>query len=148
MSEQPISRNKIIRDRLINHLLDQCNKSKIRKRTLGAWVKAWHYSAPFIGMGAILICNKLFATMALIGVTMAGVLAVYFNGCFLSLLEYKLTGDKTDNITNIFLESFNWEVNKKNQTKLTYIVLCTYLPIAYLIFYFRFFYKPKPLEID
>ena len=85
--------------------------------------------------------------MALIGVTMAGVLAVYFNGCFLSLLEYKLTGDKTDNITNIFLESFNWEVNKKNQTKLTYIVLCTYLPIAYLIFYFRFFYKPKPLEI-
>tara|TARA_B100000073_G_scaffold113210_1_gene91468 strand:+ start:224 stop:682 length:459 start_codon:yes stop_codon:yes gene_type:complete len=147
MSAESLPRNKILRDKLINHLLDRCNKSKIKNRTLGAWVKAWHYSAPFGGLFAIMICSKLFATGALIGVTLAGIFAVYFNGCFLSLLEYKLTGDKTDNITNIFLEAFNCEVNKKNQTKLTYFVLCTYLPFVYLIYYFRFYYKAKPLVI-
>lgn len=142
MSAESLSRNKTLRDKLINKLLDKCDKSKIKNRTLGAWVKAWHYSAPFGGLFAIFICRKFFATGALIGVTLAGFFAVYFNGCFLSLLEYKLTGDKTDNITNIFLEALNYEVNKKNQTKLTYFVLCTYLPLAYIIYYFRFYYKP------
>lgn len=142
MSAESLSRNKILRDKLINNLLDKCDKSKIKNRTLGAWVKAWHYSAPFGGLFAIFICRKFFATGALIGVTLAGFFAVYFNGCFLSLLEYKLTGDKTDNITNIFLEALNYEVNKKNQTNLTYFVLCTYLPLAYIIYYFRFYYKP------
>ena len=108
MSTESLPRNKILRDKLINNLLDRCNKSKIKNRTLGAWVKAWHYSAPFGGLFAIFVCRKIFATGALIGVTLAGIFAVYFNGCFLSLLEYKLTGDKTDNITNIFLEAFNF----------------------------------------
>tara|TARA_B110001450_G_scaffold162342_1_gene151324 strand:+ start:179 stop:625 length:447 start_codon:yes stop_codon:yes gene_type:complete len=147
MSAESFPRNKILRDKLINHLLVKCDKSKIKNRTLGAWVKAWHYSAPFGGLFAIFMCRKFFATGALIGVTLAGFFAVYFKGCFLSLLEYKLTGDKSDNITNIFLEAFNYEVNKKNQTKLTYFVLCTYLPLAYITYYLRFYYKSQTINI-
>ena len=57
MSAESLPRNKILRDKLINNLLDRCDKSKIKNRTLGAWVKAWHYSAPFGGLFAIFMCT-------------------------------------------------------------------------------------------
>ena len=141
MNDKNISKRKILRNKLINNLFEKFDQSKINNKTLGAWVKAWHYTAPIGTLGCVFACNKLFATIALVGGTIAGILIFILQGCFLSQLEYKLTGDKSDNITNIFLEYFNYDINKKNQTKMTYIILSVYLPLMYLTYYFRFIRK-------
>lgn len=138
---QKISPRKLIRNLLVNFLFKICDNSKINNKTLGGWVKAWHYTAPIGTLAAVIFCNVYLATIALIGGTIAGILIFILQGCFLSGLEYKLTGDKNDNITNIFLETFNYEITKKNQTKMTYIILAFYLPLMYGSYYYRFIYK-------
>lgn len=135
---QKLSPRKIIRNSLVDFLYKICDSSKIRNKTLGQWVKAWHYLAPIGTLAAVILCNVYVATIALIGGSIAGILIIILQGCFLSGLEYKLTGDKSDNITNIFLEAFDYEITKKNQTKMTYIILAFYIPLIYGSYYYRF----------
>ena len=127
------------KNKLVNFIYNIFDRSNVSNKTLGSWVKAFHFTAPFGALASILITPKLFALIALISTSFAALLVIIFKGCFLSNIEHRLTGDKTDNITNIFLEYLNMEVNKKNQIKITYYILFTYMPLLYFIYYYRFF---------
>tara|TARA_B100001094_G_scaffold330007_1_gene394136 strand:+ start:946 stop:1368 length:423 start_codon:yes stop_codon:yes gene_type:complete len=138
MSKDIKNKNHIIRDNLINYLYNCCDKSKISNRTLGTWIKSIHYTSPLVALATVICCNNILSTMSIIFVTIVTILAIYFKGCFLSILEYKLTDNKYDNITNIILEIINWEINQNNQIKITYIFYSFYIPIICCIYFYRF----------
>jgi hypothetical protein len=60
-----------------------------------------------------------------------------FDGCILSMIEDKVCNDDFT-IADPFLESFDWEKNKKNRFNVTLIVGLTYYVAIGIIYYIRF----------
>ena len=126
-----------LKNRIADILYKIFNYCYISNKTLGTWIRVFHYNAPFYVFFTILFGPRILANIALAFAIV--VILAYFllGGCLLTQLEYKLTGD-SDNICNIVLELLKMEKTKENQLKITKQVLTIYLPMILVIYYYRF----------
>ena len=142
MCNKHISIKKKLKYKIIQFLFNVCDSNKISNKTIGSWIKAIHYVSPLNAIISILYLPYWISTCTLLFVTIAGICGIYFNNCFLTSLERRLTGNHDDNITHIILELFDLEKNNKNEKILTCIVFFIYLPFVYVLYIYRYYKRP------
>ena len=96
-------------------------KTKISDKTLGMFIRVNHCFAPFIIFYIILFyCPYKYFYIIKLCFFLWFFLYYYFDGCFLSMIEYKL--DKIDfTLVDFLLKIFNIEANNKNRKKSIYL---------------------------
>jgi hypothetical protein len=128
------------REKFLNYLKNECDKSKISNKSLGIWIRCFHLNAPFSMILIIIFATKDLSNVILFSGTMALCLFFIFDGCFLSKLEQYLCEDSYT-IIDPLLEIQDIEINHKNRNKYTFICMTVFSCVFFPIYYYRFIHK-------
>ena len=131
---------KTIRTMIININLYMLRKTNIPDKLLGFMIKSVHFHTP--GFFFVLYCLlpiKL-ALMALLPLTLCLLMFFYFDGCYLTILEYKFLKEDI-NIIDPIIYLMNDKVTPKTRYYYTISTTITYFTIVSLILYVRYKYK-------
>ena len=131
---------KTIRTMVINVNLYLLRKTNIPDKLLGFMIKSVHFHTP--GFFFVLYCLlpiKL-AVLALIPLTICLLMFFYFDGCYLTILEYKFLKEDI-NIIDPIIYLMNDKVTPKTRYYYTIATTITYFTIVSLILYIRYKYK-------
>ena len=132
--------SKETRTAFIDFLERMCGHTRLSNKSLGCLMRAFHVATPFGLMFVVSLCSQGFATYAAVNLIMCLVVFFIFNGCFLSMLEYRLCGDEFT-IADPFLEIFQMEITNETRVQATYWVAGIYMVVFFSIYYFRFLFK-------
>jgi len=128
---------KKVRQKFIDKALKDIENSKIPKELIGNYIRILHFIIPLIILYIFLHGPMYLVIMTGTNLFIALSLFIYFEGCILSTLEYKLT--KTDhNIVDIFLYGANKPINKANRMSATYAIAFSYGILLTFVFCKRF----------
>jgi hypothetical protein len=105
-------------------------------------MRACHVATPFGLLFILFVGPKWMASIAGINLVVCICTFFIFNGCFLSMLEERLSGDNFT-IADPFLELFNVTVTNENRTLMTYGVAGSYTIFFFIVYYVRFYYAQK-----
>jgi hypothetical protein len=134
--------HKTIRKMLVNDCINNLRKSGLPDKTLGFLLKSLHFHTPWYHMIYFMVLPKPFALLALIPLLMAFVLFMYLDGCFLTIVEYKLCQNDL-NIIDPYILLGGDEITPTTRYWYTMAIAIIYFIIAFLILYFRGCFKWK-----
>ena len=131
---------KTIRTMIINVNLYILRKTNIPDKLLGFIIKSVHFHTP--GFFFVLYCLLpiRFALIALVPLTLCLLMFFYFDGCYLTILEYKFLKEDI-NIIDPIIYLMNDKVTPKTRYYYTIATTITYFTIVTLILYVRYKYK-------
>lgn len=110
---------------------------RISDKSLGAWIRSFHFMSPLIAMMIVSIGKPMLVTLAFGYTLIAAILFVLWKECFLSIQEQRLLKDDTYGI-DLFLELFGMEVNPTNRYRGTLAFACFYYFTMVMIIEYRF----------
>ena len=124
---------KKILDLLENKLDMISSKTQITKREIGIIIRLFHSMMPVLPLLTVLFVSKKLVLFHIIFLIMIMTLFYFFNGCLLSLLEYRLIKDDysvADPFLNLILVEITNETRKK-YTIITFIGILLYFIFVY-----------------
>ena len=127
---------KKILDLLENKLDMISSKTQITKREIGIIIRLFHSMMPVLPLLTVLFVSKKLVLFHIIFLIMIMTLFYFFNGCLLSLLEYRLIKDDYS-VADPFLKLILVEITNETRKKYTII---TFIGI---LLYFIFVYNIK-----
>ena len=127
---------KKILDLLENKLDMISSKTQITKREIGIIIRLFHSMMPVLPLLTVLFVSKKLVLFHIIFLMMIMTLFYFFNGCLLSLLEYRLIKDDYS-VADPFLKLILVEITNETRKKYTII---TFIGI---LLYFIFVYNIK-----
>jgi len=127
---------KKILDSLENKLDMISSKTQITKREIGIIIRLFHSMMPVLPLLTVLFVSKKLVLFHIIFLIMIMTLFYFFNGCLLSLLEYRLIKDDYS-VADPFLKLILVEISNETRKKYTII---TFIGI---LLYFIFVYNVK-----
>tara|TARA_B100000780_G_scaffold33760_1_gene21119 strand:- start:128 stop:538 length:411 start_codon:yes stop_codon:yes gene_type:complete len=127
---------KKILDSLENKLDMISSKTQITKREIGIIIRLFHSMMPVLPLLTVLFVSKKLVLFHIIFLIMIMTLFYFFNGCLLSLLEYRLIKDDYS-VADPFLKLILVEITNETRKKYTII---TFIGI---LLYFIFVYNIK-----
>lgn len=127
---------KKILDSLENKLDMISSKTQITKREIGIIIRLFHSMMPVLPLLTVLFVSKKLVLFHIIILIMIMTLFYFFNGCLLSLLEYRLIKDDYS-VADPFLKLILVEITNETRKKYTII---TFIGI---LLYFIFVYNVK-----
>ena len=130
--------NKEERNKIIDYLVQLCDKTRFSHKTLGVLFRSFHLNVPPICLYAVIFGDTYFVIFSLIILACSYICWIPFNGCFLSMLENRICKDDF-NITDPLLELFQKEKNSKNRMNISYLVGGSYLLIIIVVLYIRYY---------
>ena len=129
-------RNKMVRKILVNDCINNLRKTGLPDETLGFLLKSLHFHTPWYHMIYFMFLPKPYALLAMIPLLIAFVLFMYLEGCFLTIVEYKLC--KNDlNIIDPYILLCGDEINSTTRYWYTMGVASIYFIFAFTILYAR-----------
>lgn len=127
---------KKILDSLENKLDMISSKTQITKREIGIIIRLFHSMMPVLPLLTVLFVSKKLVLFHIIFLIMIMTLFYFFNGCLLSLLEYRLIKDDYS-VADPFLKLILVEITNETRKKYTIITLIG------ILLYFIFVYNVK-----
>ena len=124
---------KKILDSLENKFDMISSKTQITKREIGIIIRLFHSMMPVLPLLTVLFVSKKLVLFHIIILIMIMTLFYFFNGCLLSLLEYRLIKDDysvADPFLNLILVEITNETRKK-YTIITFICILLYFIFVY-----------------
>lgn len=112
------------------------SKTQITKREIGIIIRLFHSMMPVLPLLTVLFVSKKLVLFHIIILIMIMTLFYFFNGCLLSLLEYRLIKDDYS-VADPFLKLILVEITNETRKKYTII---TFIGI---LLYFIFVYNVK-----
>ena len=129
-----------VRKRIRNYIVDKCvdtvKKSGIPLDLACLILKIFHFRLPFDLIVYAGFGNLTVAVMLWIFVMSVFSCFLFLDGCVLSVIEYKLTGNSL-NVMDVFLWMFNADLNYRNRYKATVIAAIIYLISFFFVVFFR-----------
>ena len=113
--------SKAIKKKIISTVISYCNDFKISNNNIGMWLRALHIYSFFSNILAISILPLQISFILIFLLALVPIWFYLLDGCLLSEIENILCDDKF-NMTDIFLEALNWDINKKNRFIISYYV--------------------------
>ena len=126
---------KKILDSLENKVDMISSKTQITRREIGIIIRLFHSMMPVLPLLTVLFVSKKLVLFHIIFLIMIMTLFYFFNGCLLSLLEYRLIKDNysvADPFLKLILVEINNETRKK-YTIITFIFILLYFIDVYNI---------------
>lgn len=139
-SPRPKLLHKIIRTRLVDGMLCNMRSTGLPDKLSGFLLKSLHFHTPWYFLILFLLLPIKFATIALIPLLASLALFLYLRGCFLSIVEYKLSHDDT-NIIDPYIAFCDQEINDENRYKYTLGVSGLYFIVVGIILTVRYIYR-------
>ena len=127
---------KEILDSLENNVHMISSKTQITKREIGIIIRLFHSMVAVLPLLTVLFVSKKLVLFHIIFLIMIMTLFYFFNGCLLSLLEYRLIKDDYS-VADPFLKLILVEISNETRKKYTII---TFIGI---LLYFIFVYNVK-----
>ena len=142
-NEKPLKQKtmkKELRNKLVNSILKRVRESGLPDDIAGFLLRTVHFHIPWYFLLFFIFLPLRWAILALIPLLIPFVAFFYFNGCFLTIVEYKLCKNDT-NIIDPYILLCKDEVNDKNRYKYTLGVSVLYFSVVAMVFYIRYIYK-------
>ena len=134
-----LENRKLQRSQFVNFIIKILNKTNISNKVWAFMIKAWHFTFPwYLFIFVFIPGNYNFCLYNYIFLIFFLLLFLYFNGCFISHLEYKLYNKKYVNIIDPYLALFNLPFNKKTRFYGIFAVAFAYFLVVSIVLYFRF----------
>ncbi len=111
-------------------------KTELTKKEIGIMIRYLHTLFPIIGGFSVLFVKKKFILFHIFILIITILLFIIFNGCILSLLEYRLCNEDYT-IVDPYLKLLNIDVNNEIRKKFTFFGLMC------MLLYFIFVYNIK-----
>ena len=110
------------------------------------FIRVNHFFSPFIIFYIVVFyCSYKDSYLIILFTFLQFFLYYYFDGCFLSMIEYKL--DKIDNTpVDFLLEIFNIEANNKNRKKYISIFAIVNLFLIIFTFFLKYYFNIEENE--
>jgi hypothetical protein len=127
-----------LRKKLVNYLYKKLKETNIPNEVLSFMVKCWHFSIFYM---VFLLCIFAPKFYGITGVIISGLFVpiyYYFDGCFVSYLEYKLSKKKYVNVIDPYLGLLGYDINDENRKWITPKVAFYYFNLNYLFLFIRF----------
>ena len=125
---------KKILDSLENKLDMISSKTQITKREIGIIIRLFHSMMPVLPLLTVLFVSKKLVLFHIIFLIMIMTLFYFFNGCLLSLLEYRLIKDDYS-VADPFLNLILVEIT--NETRKKYTIIAFICILLYFIFVYN-----------
>jgi len=131
-------------NKLRNNMLDFgehiINKTNLSKKSIGVVLRSLHFAIPIIitilfMVGPINVFKFVFIFNIIVFI-----LFFIFDGCILSRLEQKITGEDFT-VIDPFLELINVDVTNENRKKYSFYSGACGLLLSFTIYYYRFYYN-------
>ena len=125
---------KKILDSLENKLDMISSKTQITKREIGIIIRLFHSMVAVLPLLTVLFVSKKLVLFHIIFLIMIMTLFYFFNGCLLSLLEYRLIKDDYS-VADPFLNLILVEIT--NETRKKYTIIAFICILLYFIFVYN-----------
>jgi len=137
-----LENRKLQRSQFVHFIIKILNKTNISNKIWAFIIKAWHFTFPWYLFFLVFIPGNYYSCLYnYICLIIFLLLFIYFNGCFISHLEYKLYNKNYVNIIDPYLALFNIPFNKKTRFYATFGVAFSYFFVVNIVLYYRFFKK-------
>ena len=142
---------KSVRSNIVNNIIQRIENSKVPKKILLFIIKSFHFQTPIHFISILIFLPSWLIMIFMTPLVIAFLLYIYFDGCFVTHLEYKLskliqeenkinvnnidTKNVTDNVNIIdpFLLLLKVEINEDNRYWYTLYISIIYLFISIAI---------------
>ena len=129
---------KLLRSTITNRLFNFFDKMKIPNNILAFIIKSYHFHYPFYSLIFIILFPIPLACIQLLLCIISFLCYIYFDGCILTILEYKLNNKKDDiHIIDFLLHSLQYEITNENRINVTIIVAGYYFILVFFILWIR-----------
>jgi len=131
---------KNLRSKIVTTILNAIRGTGLSDNITGFLLRTVHFHIPGYFFLLFILLPIKYTLYALIPLLIPFSAFFYFQGCFLTIIEYKLC--KNDlNIIDPYIVVFSDEVTNKNRYKYTLGVSCVYFFIIFIILYLRYQYN-------
>jgi hypothetical protein len=127
---------KKILDSLENKVDMISSKTQITRKEIGIIIRLFHSMLPVLPLLSVLFVSKKLVLIHIIILIMIMILFYFFNGCLLSLLEYRLIKDNYS-VADPYLKLILVEITNETRKKYTIIA------VIGILLYFIFVYNIK-----
>jgi|TARA_B100000795_G_scaffold238389_1_gene199484 hypothetical protein len=131
---------KIIRNKIVDFTIWCLRKTGLPDKMLGFVLKTQHFSTPLYFAILYLLLPIKLAILALGPLFSSMILFLYLDGCFLSIVEYKLTGNNI-NIIDPYILFFGDEISPSTRYGYTIGVSAMYFTSVFLMLYLRTYFN-------
>jgi hypothetical protein len=137
-----IKYRKKLRNRLVNELTTLLKELPIPNNIISFVIKSTHFHIPMYFFIGFILLPKTLAVLSLVPLIICLILFLYFDGCFLTMIEqnlYNKSNKENDiNIIDPFISLFGSEIDKKTQYNYTLAICITYFIVVTLVLYTRY----------
>ena len=136
---------KKLRTHIVNQLFNWLDAIRIPNHILAFMIKSGHLHFPIYSLIFFILLPLPLAFLQLFISIVSLSLYIYFDGCILTILEYKLNNNKDDiHIIDGLLYLLEYDITNDNRINVTLIVAGYYFIIVMLILWIRYnIYKYK-----
>lgn len=124
------------RKQLVNYIYNKLKKTKCSTKIWAFIIKAIHFTFPYLTFIIFLLSPLWMGIIFLFIVFLFLLMYIYFKGCFITHLEYKLNKKNFINIIDPYLVFMDYPINNEMRYKGTFLIgliyFCTILPIMYI----------------
>jgi hypothetical protein len=122
----------------VNYIFNKLDKINIPNKMIAFLIRSWHFQTPFNFMVGIILLNFRLGCITLLPLIISFFLFFYFDGCFLSIIEYKLDKENHLNIIDPYLIWSGQELNEQNRFTTTLVVSFIYFIIVGFILFYKY----------
>lgn len=103
-------------------------------------IKSIHFHAPFNGFIFMLLTKFRIAIIVHMAFIMCLILFVYFRGCFLTIIEYRLDKDNFINIADPYLYLNGMEISDENRYYIIMYIAIIYIVASSWLLLYKYYY--------
>uniref|UniRef100_A0A6C0BSI7 Uncharacterized protein n=1 Tax=viral metagenome TaxID=1070528 RepID=A0A6C0BSI7_9ZZZZ len=130
------------RNMVISYLMRKLALINIPNKIKAFIIKSMHFQAPLNGLIFISIVKFNIALYTYFLFIIAFILFVYFRGCFLTIIEYKLDKENFMNIADPYLHLYNIEITNDNRYySILYIAIFYMVFVSWLLLYKYYYHR-------
>lgn len=122
---------------LVDYLYNLLIKTGISKNLLCFSVKSIHFALPLIVLIGYMLFPLNYVHVITVIITFFSCLYIYLDGCFLSILEFKLDKTHDVNIIDPYLSLYDVAINRENRINGTKTSIFFFYLIVSFVLYIR-----------
>lgn len=135
----PTNSNKY-RTLLIDFIIKRLDMINIPNNIKAFLIKSLHFHAPVGGFLFMIMTRFRLAVIIYMSFIISFILFIYFRGCFLTIIEYKLDNDNFINIVDPYLHLNGMEITDENRYYITMYIAIIYIVVSSWLLLYKYYY--------
>lgn len=129
---------KLLRKKIVDNLYIFFDNQLIPNDIIAFIIKSGHFHYPMYSLIFILLLPLPLAFFQLFICICSFILYIYFDGCILTILEYKLNNKNNDiHIIDFLLYALQYDITNENRINVTLILAGYYFILVFFILWIR-----------